>query len=168
MLAACTPASTFLSLGPAADHAARGEPSQPVPPPSDAASTDRPAPPWELAAQLRRLHPASPRTPSEHLTGQLDGEILADEGAAAYPALGPLRLIPPGATLVERLYPRGSPDPTAYFAMVKRPAGYDPAGGDWEYLVLEATGRIEQRGPLPLCARCHADAPHDHLFGTGR
>jgi hypothetical protein len=52
--------------------------------------------------------------------------------------------------------------------MVKRPAGYDPTGGDWEYLVLDATGRIEQRGRLALCARCHADAPHDHLFGTGR
>jgi hypothetical protein len=114
------------------------------------------------------VHPASPRTPSEHLTGQLDGEILADEGAAAYPALGPLRPIPAGATLVERLYPRGAPDAVAYFAMTKRAPGYDPAGGDWEYLVVDAAGHLEQRGRLPLCGRCHADAPHDHLFGTGR
>ena len=168
MLAACAPAPDFLAVGATAEHAPRVEPSRPPSALADVASTEPPPPRWELAEQLRRLHPASPRTPSEHLTGQLDGEILADEGAAAYPALGPLRLISPGATLVERLLPRGAPELTAYFAMVKRPPGYDPAGGDWEYLVLDASGRIEQRGRLPLCARCHADAPHDHLFGTGR
>ena len=115
-----------------AEHAPRGEPSRPPPPTESAASSEPAPPPWNLAAELRRVHPASPRTPSEHLTGQLDGAIFADEGAAAYPALGPLRPIPAGATLI------------------------DPAG------------HVEQRGRLSLCARCHADAPHDHLFGTGR
>ncbi len=166
LAAGCAVAAPFPSLGAAADHAPRGEPSPP--PPTSAAATEPPPPAWELDAQLRRLHPASSRTPSEHLTGQLDGEIFADDGAAAYPALGPLRRIEPGATLVQRLSPRGEPAPTAYFVMVKRPAGYDPGGGDWEYLVVDPVGRIEQRGRLPLCARCHADAPHDHLFGTGR
>jgi hypothetical protein len=165
---ACAPAPPLLALGAAAEHAPRGEPSRPSPPPEGPTSTEPPPPPWDLAVQLRRLHPASPRTPSEHLTGQLDGEILADDGAAAYPALGPLRPIPAGATLVERLLLRGTPELAATFAMVKRAPGYDPPGGDWEYLVLDAAGRIEQRGRLPLCARCHADAPHDHLFGTGR
>jgi hypothetical protein len=154
-------------VGTAAEHAPRGAPSRPPSPEPDA-PTEAPPPRWDLAEQLRRLRPASPRTPSEHFTGQLDGEILADDGAAAYPALGPLRPIAVGATLVERLLARGTPDVAAYFAMTKRPAGYDPAGGDWEYLVLDAAGRLEQRGRLPACARCHADAPHDHLFGTGR
>lgn len=140
----------------------------PAAPSPEAVATEPPPPPWDLGAELRRLHAVSPRTPSEHLTGQLDAEILADEGAVAYPALGPLRSIPPGATLVERLSPRGGAEPAAYLAMVKRPAGFDPPGGDWEYLVLDAAGHMEQRGRLPLCARCHADAPHDHLFGTGR
>ena len=168
-LAACTPAPTFLAVGSTAEHAPRGELSRPSPSTPDlSAPTEPPPPRWDLAEQLRRLHPASPRTPSEHFTGQLDGEILADDGASTYPALGPLRTITPGATLVERLFPRGAPEVAAYLAMTKRPPGYDLAGGDWEYLVLDATGRIEQRGRLPLCARCHADAPHDHLFGTGR
>jgi hypothetical protein len=166
LAAGCAAAAPLPSLGAAADHAPRGEPSPP--PPTSAAATELPPPAWELDTQLRRLHPASPRTPSEHLTGQLDGEILADVGASAYPALGPLRRLEPGATLVQRLSPRGSPAPTAYFVMVKRPAGYDSDGDDWEYLVVDPAGRIEQRGRLPLCARCHADAPHDHLFGTGR
>jgi hypothetical protein len=168
-LAACAPAAPLPSLGVTADHAPRGAPPRPSPPPADtAAATEPPPPPWDLASELRRLHRASPRTASEHFTGQLDGEILADDGAAAYPALGPLRRLEPGATLVQRLLARGSPEPTVYFAMVKRPAGYDAPGGDWEYLVVDSAGRIEQRGRLPLCARCHADAPHDHLFGSGR
>jgi hypothetical protein len=165
---ACTPAAPVLALGATAEHAPRGEPSRPPSPTEAAASSEPPPPPWNLAAELRRVHPASPRTPSDHLTGQLDGAVFADEGAAAYPALGPLRPIPPGATLIEHLYTHGAPDVAAYFAMTKRPPGYDPAGGDWEYLVLDAAGHIEQRGRLSLCARCHADAPHDHLFGTGR
>ena len=167
LLAGCAPAAPFPSVGAAADHAPRRAPTPPPTTPADAAPAAEP-PPWDLDAQLRRLHVASARAPSEHLTGQLDGEILVDAGAAAYPALGPLRRIEPGATLVQRLSPRGSPALAAYFAMVKRPAGYDPGGGDWEYLVVDAAGQIEQRGRLPLCARCHADAPHDHLFGTGR
>lgn len=166
-LAACAPAPSLLAVGATAEHAPRGESTR-LPAPEGAASTEPPPPPWDLTAQLRRLHPASPRTPSEHVTGHLDGEILADDGAAAYPALGPLRPIPTGATLVERLSLRDAPEVAAYFAMVKRAPGYDPPGGDWEYLVLDAAGKIEQRGRLPLCARCHADAPHDHLFGTGR
>jgi hypothetical protein len=167
-LAACGPAPSVLALGATADHAARGEPSRAPVPPSGTTATEPAPPPWDLAAQLRRVHPASPRTPSDHLTGQLDGEVLVDDAATAYPALGPLRPIAPGATLIERLYPHGVPDVAAYFAMAKRAPGYDPAGGDWEYLVLDAAGHIEQRGRLPLCGRCHADAPHDHLFGTGR
>ncbi|MEP7123297.1 MAG: hypothetical protein ABJE95_20390 [Byssovorax sp.] len=166
--AACTPTPPPIALGATADHAPRGIPPQASPPTESSPSAEPPPPPWDLVAQLRRLHPASPRTPSEHLNGQLDGEILADEGAAAYPALGPLRPIPAGATLVERLYPRGAADVAATFAMVKRAPGYDPAGGDWEYLVVDGAGHLEQRGRLPLCARCHADAPHDHLFGSGR
>ena len=169
LAAGCAGAAPLPSLGAAADHAPRGAPSPPPPTPTPPAATEEPPPPaWELDAQLRHLHPASPRTPSEHLTGQLDGEILADVGASAYPALGPLRRLEPGATLVQRLSPRGSPAPAAYFVMVKRPAGYDPDGHEWEYLVVDPAGRIEQRGRLPLCARCHADAPHDYLFGTGR
>jgi hypothetical protein len=111
------------------------------------------------------MHQATSRAPSEHLTGELDGEVLVSEAAKAYPALGPRRELAPGATLVERHLERGSEKITVYFAMVKRPAGYDPDGGDWEYLVVAADGQVEERGRLALCARCHAEAPHDRLFG---
>ena len=46
--------------------------------------------------------------------------------------------------------------------------GYDPPEGDWEFLVVSPDGLVEAPSPLPLCARCHAEAPHDHLFGGAR
>jgi len=109
------------------------------------------------------------RVRSEHLSGELEGEVLAGPAGGTYPVLGPRSALAPGATLVERLFdPHGGAEPAAYFVMVKRAPGYDPAGGDWEYLVLGAAGRVEDRGKLPLCARCHAEAPHDRLFGGSR
>lgn len=125
--------------------------------------------PWDLTTELPTLRSMTPRATSEHLTGALDGEVLANEAAKPYPALGPRIALAPGATLVERHLARGKAEATVvYFAMVKRPPGYDPEGGDWEYLVVTPDGQVEARGRLPLCGRCHADAPHDHLFGAGR
>jgi hypothetical protein len=114
--------------------------------------------------QLRTLHRAFPRTRSEHLGGDLDGEVLAS-AASGYPLRGPASTAAVGATLVERLSAPGGTDPIVYFVMVKHPPGYDPSGDDWEYLVVAPDAHVEERGKVPLCARCHAEAPHDHLFG---
>jgi hypothetical protein len=86
---------------------------------------------------------------------------------SGYPLRGPASVAPAGATLVERLFPTGGTLPVKYFTMVKHAPGNDPAGGAWEYLVLTPDGGVDARGPLPLCVRCHAEAPHDHLFGGG-
>jgi hypothetical protein len=94
--------------------------------------------------------------------------VLARD-AAGYPLLrGPESKVPAGATLVERVFEAGASEPSAYFVMIKRPPGYDPAGGDWEYVVVTPGGLVEDRGKLGLCSRCHAEAPHDHLFGGRR
>jgi len=122
---------------------------------------------WDLEAQLRALRPVIKRGRSGHLTGELDADVLARE-AGTYPMIGPESRLPPGATLVERLLEPGGTAPAAYFVMVKRAPGFDAAGGDWEYLIIAPSGKIEQRGILPLCARCHAEAPHDRLFGGAR
>ncbi|AUX21828.1 uncharacterized protein SOCEGT47_023230 [Sorangium cellulosum] len=98
----------------------------------------------------------------------MEAEVRVNAAAAAYPALGPGRVLPPGAALVEYHYAAGSADPVTLLAMVKRHAGYDPDGGDWEYLILTPQGTSAHRGALPPCKRCHADAPHDHLFGGPR
>jgi hypothetical protein len=158
--------------GLAAGLAACAAGPRPHDPATDAGWSDRPpAAPverWDLAGQLRALHPAAKRARSEHLGGDLEGEVLANTAAGAYPPRGPASKLPPGATLVERLSEPGSNTPMVYFVMVKQPPGYDPPGGDWEYLTVVPDGRIEKRGKMPLCARCHAEAPHEHLFGGGR
>lgn len=100
--------------------------------------------------------------------GDLEAEVLANDEAKAYPPLGPQGALPPGAVLVEAHYRTGSTEPVVLFAMAKQPPGFDPEGGDWEYLIAEPDGLISERGHLPLCARCHAEAPHDHLFGPAR
>jgi hypothetical protein len=40
--------------------------------------------------------------------------------------------------------------------MYKREAGYDPEGGDWEYMVLDGLGKeVRSRGKLESCRTCH-------------
>jgi hypothetical protein len=52
--------------------------------------------------------------------------------------------------------------------MVKRPAGYDPAHGDWEYFYFEDPKKIES-GKISSCVQCHQSAKEkDYVFGTWR
>lgn len=44
------------------------------------------------------------------------------------------------------------------FAMTKR------AEGKWDFLVADPRGGVVSEGALPLCVRCHADAPADFVF----
>lgn len=123
---------------------------------------------WELADAIPSLRRATPRGLSQHLSGELLAEVRVNDQASAYPALGPSRPLATGAVLVEAHFASGSADPSIFFAMVKRPPGFDPEGGDWEYLIVEPSGTIVRRGKLPLCARCHAEAPHNFIFGGPR
>lgn len=133
-----------------------------------ASAAPKPRERWDALASLASLRRALPRAPSQHFAGAHDGEVLANEAAAAYPSLGPSRALGPGAMLVEVHRARGRDDVVAYLVMTKRPPGSDPATGDWEFAVVSPAGEIEARGALPTCARCHADAPHDRTFGLPR
>jgi hypothetical protein len=141
---------------------ARAPDAAPAAPPTAAPSA------WELAGQLASFRPVTGRARSQHFTGEMEADVRVNAAAAPYPELGPDRVLAPGAAVVEFHYRAGSSDPATLLAMVKRPAGYDPDGGDWEYLVLTPQGTSTHRGALPLCKRCHADAPHDRLFGGPR
>jgi hypothetical protein len=138
--------------------------SSPTPSPH---ATARSGARWDLADQLRTARPAGRRAWSEHLGGELEGEVLASPGTT-YPPRGPASQVAVGTTLIERLFHPGAAQPQTYFVMIKRAPGYDAPGGDWEYLVVSPDGHVEEPSPLPLCARCHAEAPHDHLFGGVR
>lgn len=49
--------------------------------------------------------------------------------------------------------------------MIKRPHGYDPTHGDWEYFYFENPAKIES-GKISSCVQCHAGAAtKDYVFG---
>jgi hypothetical protein len=137
--------------------------------PVAAAPSTAPLEGWDLAAALERSRKiGDSRGPSQHFGGGAEAEVLADAAATPYPTLPAGRRLPAGATVIERLFDAGAVKPRAIFVMTKRQPGFDPAGDDWEYLALTPTGDVTSRGRLPFCARCHAEAVHDHLFGPPR
>lgn len=120
---------------------------------------------WEHMDALGTFRKAAARARSQHLQGEHDAEVLVNEAAAAYPTLGPLRQLPSGSVLVEALYAPNQQDVSMYFVMVKPQSA---SSSVWEYAVVTNAGMVERRGALTLCARCHAEAPHDSVFGRPR
>lgn len=50
--------------------------------------------------------------------------------------------------------------------MIKRPPGYDPEHGDWEYFYFEDASQIEH-GKITSCIECHRGAAaSDYVFGN--
>ena len=90
---------------------------------------------------------------------------VSPDGAAAFKAGQPL---PVGSVVVKEKYRDiAAKEPmVAYAVMTKRPAGYDPTGGDWEYaFVTLKPERKVTRGKLVECATCHVEAKErDFLF----
>jgi hypothetical protein len=161
--AACSPAPEPLGPTPGRSDRPHGGPSVPAASTPDAGATI-----WERWPEFAAYRVAIPRAPSQHLTADHEGETLANASAAAYPNLGPASPMPAGAVLVQRLYASGAQSPEVVFAMVKKepPDAATPAA--WEYLVLEPSGVVTERGMLESCARCHAEAPYEGLFGRAR
>ncbi len=160
----CGPAPDPLGPTPGRSNRPRGGP--PVP----AARADTGPKMWERWSEVPAYRLAVARTASQHLAAGLEAETLANEVAAAYPDLGPQRTLPPGSVVLQRLFEPGAPGPVAVFAMVKRAPAAPGAAVDsaWEFLVLETSGLVQERGALGTCVRCHAEAPHDMLFGRAR
>ncbi len=101
-----------------------------------------------------------------HFAGRWKARVLANAGASTlYVDLGRSTRFPVGAVLVEQHTDKQTAAPGPLFAMVKREAGFFPDGADWEFVVTDAEGWIEDRGPLAVCARCHAEANADWVFG---
>lgn len=66
----------------------------------------------------------------------------------------------------EKLIARDSNSPELLTVMVKRGEGFNPASGDWEYMVLNGTGtKIEGSGKLENCQSCHVlNKSTDYVF----
>jgi hypothetical protein len=135
--------------------APRTDPTASAPASSAATFSFGPLEGLPVVATLRSGHPA----------GDFRAEVLASPGFAygragrAAPAEGDL--------VVERLRPEGSDGVTLTYVMRREPPGYFPSGGDFRYGVLGPRGEVLAEGKLPLCARCHAEAPRDFLFERG-
>jgi hypothetical protein len=76
---------------------------------------------------------------------------------------------PEGSVIVkEKLSAVDSQTPELLTVMIKRHKGFNPASGDWEYMVLDGTGtKVEGRGNLQNCQTCHlSNQKTDYIFRT--
>ncbi len=100
-----------------------------------------------------------------HLLGRYEAQILANELALSrLDAWVHSSRMPEGAILVQVHSREAGRAQGPIFGMIKREPGYFPQGDDWEYLVLDEHSRLQARGKLGFCARCHAEAPADGVF----
>lgn len=162
MTSACTPATESQSSSATnpstwssneSDTASRAAPK---------VSDDKPTR-WEHFDALSTFRKTGARARSQHLNGEHEAEVLTNAAATAYPTLGPSQQLLDGSVIVEALYAPNQQDVAMYFVMTKQSS---PSGSAWNYAVVANTGLVERRrGYLALCARCHAEAPHDQVFG---
>lgn len=83
------------------------------------------------------------------------------------------RVFPEGSVIVKekllqdtRLLKLGAPQRVGLGIMLKREKNFDPVGGDWEYLYVDAAGRITRdQKQLEHCRACHsANRERDSVF----
>ena len=62
------------------------------------------------------------------------------------------------------------PRPELTTVMIKRENGFNPKCGDWEFAVLDASGKkLLERGKIDRCMKCHVgEASSDFVFGNYR
>ena len=84
---------------------------------------------------------------------------VAPPNLEAYRRLAPGQLMPVGAVVAAFHRSRETGAPSSIYVMTKR------APDDWQFLVSEPDGTRDENWNLELCARCHAEAAADHLFG---
>lgn len=76
---------------------------------------------------------------------------------------------PEGSVIVkEKLPAKDSRTPELLTVMIKQKQGFNPASGDWEYMVVDGTGtKLQGRGDLQNCHACHlANQKTDYIFRT--
>ncbi|MEZ4298055.1 MAG: hypothetical protein R3B70_24065 [Polyangiaceae bacterium] len=178
-LVACGPPTEPVGPYPGKSTRPAGGPTVAPPP------TALPPARWSRWDELATFRVAIPRAPSQHLAADHDAETLASPEAPAYPQLGPARTPAPGAALVQRLYAPEGTTPELYFVMSRTPVAPAPSADapapladasaassapapTWDFAILDAAGFVTESGSIPACARCHAEAPHDGLFGRAR
>jgi hypothetical protein len=122
---------------------------------------------WERFGEFATYRAMGPPFLSRgHFAGRWKAQVWANEaGAVVYPTLSSSSRFAAGAVLAKKHTENAGGAPGPVFFMIKREPGFFAQGGDWEYVVTDPEGWLEDRGPLPLCARCHAEGNADWVFG---
>jgi hypothetical protein len=117
---------------------------------------------WERFAEARSWPLAAPPSVARgHAAGEYIASVRVPSAYRdAYRGLVAGERWPVGMSIAAFHERRADHEPGSIYAMTKLPAG------DWEYVVAAPDGVVESRGTIDLCARCHADAPADSLFGV--
>src|SRR5262249_273631 len=111
-------------------------------------------------------HYVSPDPHTDHFVtvyvNDLGREAMMLQGAKAFPA---------GSIIVkeklsEQIPTKGLPE--LLTVMIKRPKGYNPTVGDWEFLLVSGDVKhIAERGRLETCQNCHlTQAKQDYVYRT--
>jgi hypothetical protein len=117
---------------------------------------------WERFDEIRRwpsVH-EKPFASLGHLSARYSASVIVDPTAReAYLNLVTASSLPVGSVVAELHQDPRTGNQGPVFAMQKL------AEGRWEYLVVDPVGKVQQRGQLTLCQRCHAEGVADQLFG---
>ena len=121
-----------------------------------------PEPTAQLCADVRAIQRKSPHD-NKFLTvyvNELGRKAMLEEVAPSFPE---------GSVIVkEKLPAKDSDQPELMTVMIKQAKGFNPANGDWEYMVVDGTGTtVRARGNLENCQTCHQAKPRtDYVFRT--
>jgi hypothetical protein len=85
---------------------------------------------------------------------------VSPEARETYQNLQPGTTLPVGVVVAELQQDAATGRPGLGYVMTKQ------EGGRWEFMLVEADGEILEQGQVPPCARCHAEAVADSLFGV--
>ncbi len=124
-----------------------------------------------LVPRNGRPAPAPQKEPATHQVGQSFGVVYAN-AAARGPILSPMpQPFPAGSVIVrEKLARADSERPELLAVMIKRAPGFNPAGGDWEFLLVDgAASKVVERQKKGSCLDCHASRrERDFVYTVGK
>jgi hypothetical protein len=123
---------------------------------------------FDLAAAERGLAPVASFVSRGHAGGRFRAELVANAAGSAH--LGDAGGSFEVGTVFLMKHRENAADaakgPT--LIMEKKAKGFDAAHGDWNYRVVDTSGKLREEGALARCFMCHDDAPHDRVFTLPR
>jgi hypothetical protein len=163
-------ASTLLAALGTCACAAQPSPGSPARPgqqgkPAGGDTDEHPSPTrhWARMGEVRAWTPLTdgPFVSLGHPPGnQLARIHVSPEARETYQNLQPGTTLPVGAIVAELQQDAATGQPGLGYVMTKQ------EGGRWEFMLVKSDGEILEQGEVPPCARCHAEAVADSLFGV--